>query len=284
MRAPHRDDRGGRPRDARRDRPARRGAARGRPSRRRRRAAAWPRRCRDPCRAPPLSRARRRRSHSRVTSVATTRSRPGGVSNSPGGAHQRRAVRRGQRRGRDQDRPDALEAPRCGTRRADGEPDPDAGHGLIGMRERAVLLGGSLDGGRRRRFASERACTARRACCARADRVLLVDDDDLMRAGLTELLSSDESSTWSARPATAGGGVERTRADARRRAMDVRMPDLDGISATREASPLARIKVHPHDVRAGRLHLRRAQRGASGSCSSGRARGPDRRDPHDRRR
>jgi signal transduction histidine kinase len=39
-----------------------------------------------------------------------------------------------------------------------GDPDQDAGHGLIGMRERAVLLGGSLDAGARNGGFRVRAC------------------------------------------------------------------------------------------------------------------------------
>jgi DNA-binding NarL/FixJ family response regulator len=66
-------------------------------------------------------------------------------------------------------------------------------------------------------------------------RVLLVDDDDLMRAGLRAVLSSDETidvvgeaedgraAVFSARTLTPDVVL-----------MDVRMPDLDGISATRE--------------------------------------------------
>jgi DNA-binding NarL/FixJ family response regulator len=66
-------------------------------------------------------------------------------------------------------------------------------------------------------------------------RVFLVDDDDLMRAGLRAVLSSDD-----AIEVVGEAGDGRTAVDAARVTrpdvvlMDVRMPDLDGISATRE--------------------------------------------------
>ena len=78
-------------------------------------------------------------------------------------------------------------------------------------------------------------------------RVLLADDDALMRAGLAAVLSSDPSIELVGEATTGREAI----ALARRRGpevilMDVRMPDLDGIAATRELSatlPSARVLI-----------------------------------------
>jgi DNA-binding NarL/FixJ family response regulator len=66
-------------------------------------------------------------------------------------------------------------------------------------------------------------------------RVLIVDDDDLMRAGLRGVLSSDPAIELVGEAGDGRQAAYRTRLlrpDVV--LMDVRMPDLDGISATRE--------------------------------------------------
>jgi DNA-binding NarL/FixJ family response regulator len=66
-------------------------------------------------------------------------------------------------------------------------------------------------------------------------RVLLVDDDQLMRAGLRAVLSSDECIEVVGEADTGRAAVARVRALRPDLVlMDVRMPDLDGIAATRE--------------------------------------------------
>jgi DNA-binding NarL/FixJ family response regulator len=71
-------------------------------------------------------------------------------------------------------------------------------------------------------------------------RVLLVDDDALMRAGLASILSSDDAVEVVGEASDGRVAVERVtvlRPDVV--LMDVRMPEVDGISATREVVAVA---------------------------------------------
>jgi DNA-binding NarL/FixJ family response regulator len=78
-------------------------------------------------------------------------------------------------------------------------------------------------------------------------RVLLVDDDDLMRAGLRAVLSSDHRVEVVGEAGDGHAAVQRVRALRPDLVlMDVRMPGLDGIAATREilaGSPDLRIVI-----------------------------------------
>jgi DNA-binding NarL/FixJ family response regulator len=71
-------------------------------------------------------------------------------------------------------------------------------------------------------------------------RVLIADDDHLMRAGLAELLSGEPEIEVIGQASTGREAVERARRlDPDVVLMDVRMPDLDGIGATRELTRVA---------------------------------------------
>lgn len=78
-------------------------------------------------------------------------------------------------------------------------------------------------------------------------RVLLVDDDDLMRAGLAAVLSSDPAVKVVGQASTGRLALERVRAvHPDLVLMDVRMPDLDGIAATRrllDAAPEVKVII-----------------------------------------
>ena len=100
-----------------------------------------------------------------------------------------------------------------------------------------------------------------------AVRVLLVDDDDLMRAGLRAVLSSDADVEIVGEAGDGRSAVDAARAHGPDIVlMDVRMPDLDGIGATREVlavAPQAKVVIlttfEQDDYIFGALHA-----GASG--------------------
>jgi DNA-binding NarL/FixJ family response regulator len=78
-------------------------------------------------------------------------------------------------------------------------------------------------------------------------RVLLVDDDELMRAGLKAVLSSDDSVRVVGEASDGRAALDQVRSlDPAVVLMDVRMPDLDGIAATREvlaSSPEVKVLI-----------------------------------------
>ena len=78
-------------------------------------------------------------------------------------------------------------------------------------------------------------------------RVLIADDDALMRAGLRAVLSSDQQIEVVGEASSGRGAISQARAHRPDVVlMDVRMPDLDGIAATREllaASPEVKVVI-----------------------------------------
>ena len=115
------------------------------------------------------------------------------------------------------------------------------GSGIAGMRERAALAGGRLDAGPspdglgwRVRAVLPAPDRRRGACAMTAIRVLIADDQAVVRRGLRTILEAEDDIEVAGE---AADGVEAV-ALARRRAadvvlMDIRMPRMDGLAATR---------------------------------------------------
>jgi CheY-like chemotaxis protein len=108
---------------------------------------------------------------------------------------------------------------------------PGSGLGLVGLSERAQLVGGLLEHGMRD---GDFVVSARLAVAGMsAVRVVIVDDDALVRAGLAMILGGDDSLDVVGEAGDGLAGLElvaRTRPDVV--LMDIRMPRLDGLGAT----------------------------------------------------
>ena len=112
----------------------------------------------------------------------------------------------------------------------------NGGHGLIGMRERVSVLGGTLDAG----AGDHGGFVVRGATAAvvMTIRVVVADDQELVRSGFSMMLDAqaDIEVVGEAEDGEEAVAVAR-RVGPDVVLMDVRMPRMDGIEATR---PLGR--------------------------------------------
>ena len=139
-------------------------------------------------------------------------------------------------------RPARAAQPRPGGPSGAGGEEPAGGHGLIGMRERVSLYGGELSRGAAAgaRFPGGGAA-ADRGRRAMTIRVLVADDQALVRVGFRGIIAATPGLTVVGEAGTGAEAVETARATRPDVVlMDVRMPVMDGIEATRRITGSAR--------------------------------------------
>ena len=141
----------------------------------------------------------------------------------------------------------------------DGEVDPAyaaaPGFGLIGMAERAQLLGGTLAAGPAPGGGWTVTAELPREAGSMSIRVVVADDQDLVRTGLSMILDAAEGIEVVGQ---AADGVEAVELATRLRPdvllVDIRMPRLDGIEVTRRlagpgvADPMAVVVITTFDL------------------------------------
>ena len=133
---------------------------------------------------------------------------------------------------------------------------PTPGFGLVGMAERAKLLGGTFDAGPRPGGGwTVEATLPRRAATDMTIRVLIADDQDIVRTGLRMILDAQPGIEVVGEAADGREALElarRLRPDVC--LFDIRMPELDGIELTRRlagpdvADPLAIVVITTFDL------------------------------------